>query len=60
MRRHHLATLLATPVAALALTATPALAHTEVKSTSPTKGSTAKKSIRSVTVTFTQASRAAP
>jgi methionine-rich copper-binding protein CopC len=55
MHRHRPATLIATASAALAVTAAPALAHTEVKSTSPSKGSTAKRSIRSVTVTFTQA-----
>jgi methionine-rich copper-binding protein CopC len=43
--------------AAVAVAAAPAAAHTEVKSTSPAKGSTASRSIRSVTVTFTQAIR---
>ena len=42
--------------AALAFAA-PASAHTEVKSTSPARGSTASTSIRVVTVTFTQAIR---
>jgi len=40
------------PAASLAL-AGPALAHTEVKSTSPARGSTAGTGIRSATVTFT-------
>ncbi len=39
--------------AALAVAAAPAAAHTEVKSSSPAKGSTARTSIRTVTVTFT-------
>jgi methionine-rich copper-binding protein CopC len=38
----------------LAVTAGSALAHTEVKSTSPDKGKTARTSIRKVTVTFTE------
>ena len=46
--------LAAAPAAAVALAAGPALAHTEVKSTSPSKGSTAARSLRAVKVTFTQ------
>jgi methionine-rich copper-binding protein CopC len=52
MSRRHLALLAVVP--ALTFTAT-ASAHTEVKSSSPSKGSTASRSIRTVTVTFTQA-----
>jgi methionine-rich copper-binding protein CopC len=37
--------------------ATLAVAHTEVKSTSPASGATAKTSVKQVTVTFTQALR---
>jgi methionine-rich copper-binding protein CopC len=51
---HRLATLAAT-AAALAAAAAPAAAHTEVKSTSPAKGSTRGTGLRTVTVTFTQA-----
>ena len=51
MRR--LALLAAVPAVTLAVTAGTALAHTEVKSTSPAKGSTARTSISTVTVTFT-------
>jgi methionine-rich copper-binding protein CopC len=52
MRMHHLALLAAVPAVTLAVTAGAALAHTEVKSTSPAKGGTAKTSIRTVAVTF--------
>ena len=55
MRTHRIALLAATPALALAIGAAPASAHTEVKSTSPKKGSTASTAKRSVTVTFTQA-----
>jgi copper resistance protein C len=51
MRR--LAFLAAVPAVTLAVTAGPALAHVEVKSTSPAKGGSAKTSLRTVTVTFT-------
>lgn len=43
---------LTTCVATLAVAA-PALAHVEVKSTSPKKGTTAKGTVRAVTITFT-------
>jgi methionine-rich copper-binding protein CopC len=51
---HRLATLAAT-AAAFAVAVAPAAAHTEVKSTSPAKGSTRGTGLRTVTVTFTQA-----
>jgi methionine-rich copper-binding protein CopC len=50
---HRLALLAAVPAVTLAVTAGTALAHTEVKSTSPAKAGTAKTSISTVTVTFT-------
>lgn len=43
----------AVPAVALAVAA-PAAAHTEVKSTSPSKGGTASRSLGTVSVTFTQ------
>jgi methionine-rich copper-binding protein CopC len=52
MRTHRFALLAAMPAVTLAVTAGAAFAHTEVKSTSPAKGGTAKTSIRTVTVTF--------
>jgi methionine-rich copper-binding protein CopC len=52
---HRIPTLAATAAAAFAVAAAPAAAHTEVKSSSPAKGSTASTSIRTATVTFTQA-----
>jgi copper resistance protein C len=52
---HRTAILAATAAAAFAVAAAPAAAHTEVKSSSPSKGSTAGTSIRTATVTFTQA-----
>ncbi len=54
MTRRRLASLAALAAAALAATAPPALAHTEVKSTSPSAGSSSSTSLRTVTVTFTQ------
>ena len=50
MRRSLIAT--TATVAALAATAAPALAHVEVTSTSPSRGGTAKTTIRTVKVTF--------
>jgi len=48
-----LAGAVAVAAAALGLAAAPALAHTQVASTSPKPGRTASKAPRSVTVTFT-------
>ena len=53
MSRRRVALLAVVPAVTLAATAPGALAHTEVKSTSPAKGSTAGRGLRTVTVTFT-------
>jgi copper resistance protein C len=52
---HRITILAAAAVTAFAVAAAPAAAHTEVKSTSPSKGSTRGTGLRTVTVTFTQA-----
>jgi methionine-rich copper-binding protein CopC len=52
MRIHRLALLAAVPAVTVAVTTGAAFAHTDVKSTSPAKGGTAKSSIRTVAVTF--------
>ncbi len=51
MRRHRLPIAILAAALTVAITA-PALAHTEVKSTSPRKGSTAGTSLKTVKVTF--------
>jgi methionine-rich copper-binding protein CopC len=53
MQQRHLTILVATAAMAL-MVAAPAAAHTEVKSTSPAKGSTKSRPLGKVTVTFTQ------
>jgi methionine-rich copper-binding protein CopC len=55
MRTRRICTIATVATAACGVAAAPASAHTEVKSTSPAKGSTASRSIGKVTVTFTQA-----
>jgi len=46
--------ILGATVAAALVAAAPAAAHTELKSTTPSKGSTASRPLGSVTATFTQ------
>jgi methionine-rich copper-binding protein CopC len=57
MTKHRFATATVIGRAACTAGAAPALAHTEVKSTSPGKGKTASTSLRTVTVSFTQTIR---
>jgi len=53
MTLHRRAVAAALATISLAMTASAALAHTEVKSTSPARGAAASTAIRAVTVTFT-------